>query len=375
MATRLVPSNSEADVTYRVETNSIAGTAETAYKCNCKGFQFRGSCDHLKQVNADPDKFPESGIPTGTPPAGQLRTGVRMLPMLAHTFDPAKVKVTTKSHCVEVKFDGERLMVEVMNGTLSAWSRTGKDSLKKLSAGMRKELLLLPDGVYDGEIIDPRAGGSSFSVGTLKAIASPILRYVIFDVLANGNYDICNKPLAERRTWLEKCFGDRKYEYVSMTKQWHFSSQEELDAAVQEIWDAGGEGMMVKDLRGIYSPGKRSRAMLKIKECQVSTLEIIGYCESEGEVVDRGPFGATVIKDSDGNMTVVKTLDDAQLARLSAAAGKNFKPELVQMRIGSKKKMVCINHPWVGRSLQIEYHVRTPDGSYRHPRWDRYADE
>lgn len=376
MATRLVPSNTEADVTYRVETQSIGGGPEIAYKCQCDGFKFRGSCDHLKKVNANPEAYPEAGMPTGTPPAGVKRnTAIKMLPMLAHVFDPKKIDLKTGRFCVEEKFDGWRFMFEVRNGILSAWSRTGKDMLSKLNSSIRKELMLLPDGVYDGEGVDPREGGKSFSVSTLMANASDQLRIVIFDVLTNGDFDITQRTAAERRTWLEKCFGDRKYVYLTMPKRWIPQSQEELNEAVQEIWSNGGEGMMVKDLKATYAPGKRSRGWLKIKQCQHATLEIIGFVESAGEVVDRGLFAATVLQDGEGNMTVVKTLDDAELGRLNAAAGKGFQPENRVMKIGAKKYTVCINHPWVGRNLLIEYHERTEDNSYRHPRWDRYADE
>jgi hypothetical protein len=86
----------------------------------------------------------------------------------------------------------------------------------------------------------------------------------------------------------------------------------------------------------------------------------MGFTQSRGKIIDRGPYAAVLLRDAAGNETTVKTLNDVELDRFEQEWPSTAGVE---------------HHPAVGRKLRIEYQERTPDGSYRHPRWDRWEDE
>jgi len=65
-----------------------------------------------------------------------------------------------------------------------------------------------------------------------------------------------------------------------------------------------------------------------------------------------GPQATTLLRDEDGNVTTVKWKNMELLSRMNADP-----------------------QSFIGRKVRIEYQERTPDGNYRHPRWDRFEDE
>lgn len=259
--------------------------------------------------------------------------------------------------CAEEKFDGHRLMVRVSARVISSWSRTGKDSEHKLSPMLQQALKALPDGVYDGELITMAEEGSkSYDVANLDTFNSR--RYVVFDCLENAQHEsITSLQQKERRAYLLKVFeAGINAQYVVLANAWEVYSAAQLEELCNRIWDNFGEGLIVKNRRAPYRPGKRSDAYMKLKECGTAVLTITGFAPSEGEKVNRGPCGITLLRDDEGHDARVKTPDDATCARMEA--GQNGDTNV-----------------HVGRRLRIEYHQRTPDGSYRSPRWDRFEDE
>jgi bifunctional non-homologous end joining protein LigD len=356
----IVPSD-RTDEEYTV---SVGGRRNT---CTCIDFKTRQrDCKHVRRVLDSPKKFRLVGEPAILTPAAMT---AQPLPMLAKPF---KHKITPGRFAVEEKFDGHRLIVRVARGkSLKAWSRTGKDNLAKLSATMRKTLSEFPSGVYDGELVN-RSDPHSYGVSHLQAKR---LTFVVFDVLEIGDTDAAHQTYDKRRTALEMLF--EAYEgtpSVELAPKWLIDTQAELDAKVEEIWEREGEGVIVKRRDAIYHEGRRTDAFLKIKDVKIATTKIIGFVETKGEVLNRGFYAMAVVQDAEGNSTTVKTLDDATIARLEKVAPKLRR--LVEHRMNSGKKVeMTVNHPFVGKGLLIEYHERTPDASYRHPRWDRLEEE
>jgi ATP-dependent DNA ligase len=107
----------------------------------------------------------------------------------------------------------------------------------------------------------------------------------------------------------------------------------------------------------VYRPGKRDKSWIKIKKLRSAVLTVTGFQPSKGQIINRGPFATVVLKDEQGNVTTVKTRNDAEIAKLEAQA------------------VAGAAHPAIGRKLRIEFQERTVDGSYRHPRWDRWENE
>jgi ATP-dependent DNA ligase len=117
--------------------------------------------------------------------------------------------------------------------------------------------------------------------------------------------------------------------------------------AVEAIWKRGGEGAILKRRLAYYQPGARSRDFIKVKAVATVPMTVLGY-----EKGKQGPYSTVRVQDADGIETTVKTLDMDALNAFEAD------PE-----------------SFIGRTLRIEYQERTPDGLYRHPRWDRWENE
>lgn len=277
------------------------------------------------------------------------------------------------SWVAERKEDGHRLIIDrPSSDVVVCWSRLGNRREQDLNHDLLVELSRLPLGTYDGELVVP--GGVSTDV-TDHANRSK-LRVVLFDVLRDSIEPLMIQPWSIRRKYLEKCYASRSnWSRVTISSLTFVKTWDEVQAAADRIWDEGGEGLILKDTTAPYRAGKRTKVFLKIKECNAAVTTILGFAQSEGEVMSYGLYGTAVVRDADGVVVPVKVLDDETREKLShegraaADAGVALHTHTVRLLSG-KKVTYWTGHPWVGRKLGIEYQVRTVDGSYRHPRWD-----
>lgn len=320
----VVQSSSDPNVRYDVTLDPDS--------CECKGFENRLTCKHVDGVKANPSKFDKKADVTARP-----------LPMLAK---PLVKEIRFDRVAVEEKFDGHRVMVRIQDHEVTAaWSRTGKD--KKLHKTLRAELALLPSGLYDGELV-PEGGGHSYAVARLEN--EDTLHIQLFDVIEILGIDITTRQYIERRKVLQKAtehiIGIPAV-YVHLPPTFDVSSKFAFNGVLEHIWEQGGEGVIIKRLDAIYSPGKRTDAFIKVKNSNSAVLTIIGW-----EAGTTGPYCVAVLGNGEGPDTRVKVLDDETRRRVNADPTS-----------------------FLGKQLRIEYHERTPDGNFRHPRWDRLEEE
>lgn len=279
-------------------------------------------------------------------------------PMLAGPLSD-RVTIRGGSHVVEQKYDGHRLIVEIGEQELGvgsiksiqAWSRGGL--YRELPKYLVEELAKLPVGIYDGELIS--ANQKSYHVKT----KTEQLRYIIFDVLSLLGQDITQFWIwSARRALLEETFNRVALgPSLAISEIHHVSSRADIDKHAKLVWALGGEGLIVKDVSAKYRPGKRGTEFMKVKALGSAVLKLVGFEKSKGEKVYRGPCAVMVLEDADGNRTKVKTLNDAMCHELNSQHDPDRR------------------HPAIGRQVRIEFQERTPDGSYRHPRMDRWEDE
>lgn len=279
-------------------------------------------------------------------------------PMLASPI-PEGWKPTPGQWAVEQKYDGHRLMVQItrlIKGTpvVQAWSRNGLS--RELPNHLMETLALLPEGVYDGELMVP--GKRSYGVTELSN--SPDLVYTVFDVINLCGRETAKEPYDTRRMYLTTIFSHQALQgetAVVLAPSWPVETMAQIRTMCQTVWDHDGEGLIIKRRQSPYVLGKRSKDFLKMKDLRSAVLTVIGFVPGKGTIVDRGPYATVVLQDLAGIKTTVKTLNDVELARFEAS-GKG-------QRI----------HPAIGRKLRIEYQEKTSDGNYRHPRWDRWENE
>jgi len=251
----------------------------------------------------------------------------------------------------EEKYDGHRLCVSVAetggdlfgNSCVRAWSRNGIERI--LPVQVRTAVEALPSGIYDGELLVP--GQRSYGTARLDEASKLVL--VLFDVLELIGRCTLDFPYEARRAYLCELFGRPRAQtpHLVLAQAAPVESLDQITFLANNVWLRDGEGLIVKKLSSLYLPNKRSRDWLKVKQLRAAELTVVGYREGK-----MGPHATLVLRDDDGNETTVKWLNYAELDALDA------EPERA-----------------IGRKLRIEYQERTPDGGYRHPRWDHWVQE
>ena len=280
-------------------------------------------------------------------------TAVFVKPMLASQMpDVADHKIDTilaalsrynaRDWAMEEKFDGHRVIVTVNEGRVKAWSRpqTGKDALvRELPDHLMAEFTVLPTGTYDGELMI--AGGRSYNVTDGKFAGQEI--FVVFDILSLLGLPTIGETYDARRAYLTEIF--KTHDTLKSVKL--AASFEPSAAAVKAIWARDGEGAILKRRASNYQPGARSQDYIKVKGLIPFLMTVTGYKADKS-----GPYSVVLLKGDDGSKAKVKTLDASAYAAFAADPDS-----------------------FIGRKLWIECQERTPEGSYRHPRYDRFEDE
>lgn len=285
---------------------------------------------------------------------------MRVTPMFAAPMPKTNLDLKSGAWYAEEKIDGHRLILQVINGVGLAWSRNGLTRV--LPPHLHEAIKSLPDGIYDGELHTP--GGRSY--GVKEIINGPTLVYTVFDLLHFEGVSLLEHRYDIRRINILNILPKEG----SIHYGWSVPVENEpqLSSLLSEVWERDGEGLILKHTGSIYVPGKRPKnTWIKLKKLQSAVLTVISFSPSRGLIVDRGPYAMIELRDDDGNVTQVKTRNDAECRRLEALAPMPIEGFL----LGGGGQQ----HPDIGRKLRIEYQERTPDGNYRHPRMDRWEDE
>jgi bifunctional non-homologous end joining protein LigD len=317
-------------------------------------------------------------------------------PMLAKPMRDIDFTNAKDPWYAEEKFDGHRLIVEKTSApsdlfsesTVMAWSRYGLPRI--LPSHVRAAVGEMPDGIYDGELITP--GERSYNVTELTKTDK--LVFMCFDVLQLLGEDTTEHRYVHRRTYLEEIFSREHIQVqqrgVRLALNTLIESKDQLIELRDTMWARKGEGLILKRGYATYRPGKRSADFIKIKDLQTAVLRVVGFEPSRGEIINRGPYAVVLLEDEDGHQVTVKTRNDEEIAKLekeasnlrscASCSGTGYRgivksPCKVCKTSGVDPHRAHRAHPAIGRKLRIEFQERTPDGSYRHPRWDRWENE
>ncbi|HMG79727.1 MAG TPA: cisplatin damage response ATP-dependent DNA ligase [Xanthobacteraceae bacterium] len=196
-------------------------------------------------------------------------------PMLAHALDDADLAgLEAGDFMAEWKWDGIRVQAVAarQDGATIArlYSRTGEDISKSFPDLL--DALHLP-GAIDGELLIMRERRvQSFNVlqqrlnrktVTPKLIAEFPAHLRAYDLLADGDEDLRERPFAERRARLESFITRLGDERVDLSPLIPFANWDELTAARKNPAAAGAsedapavEGVMLKRRDALYLPGR-----------------------------------------------------------------------------------------------------------------------
>ena len=178
----------------------------------------------------------------------------------------------------EIKFDGYRMQMRVVDGQARLLTRTGLDWTEKFKS-IEALGAKLPDCILDGEICaldkDETPDFSALQAAISDGDTSALI-YFAFDLLCKGEEDLRTLPLGERKARLKALLATAKpnLRYVE-----HFETDgTSVLAAARKM---GLEGIISKNLNGAYKSGKRDD-WAKIK-ARLGHEVVIGGWSAEGE--------------------------------------------------------------------------------------------
>jgi hypothetical protein len=345
---------------------TVTMTDGGALTCNCKGWSIKKpgkprECTHIKDVfdtqgfvrevrgdyvfaklfghagltpPPDVDIIIGEGEATMATATATILEGMKASAMTdakyAHLTDgmgrtiPAKFDAAfaTGEWTMDEKLDGHRCLVRVANGKVTTPLRS-----VTLPTHIVTPLSLMPDGVYDGELLVP--GGVSTDVPNLACRNELI--FAVFDILECNGTATMTMPWTERRMILDMAlqFAPGQTAVVMVAEF------EPSWAEVERIWARGGEGVILKRKTSVYRPGHRSPDWLKVKALEHHTVTVIGF-----EAGSLGPTAVVLFKFDDGTEGRCKNLNNDELAASSANpaayVGRRLVVQCQQRMRGSK---------------------------------------
>jgi bifunctional non-homologous end joining protein LigD len=290
----------------------------------------------------------------------------------------------------EPKYDGIRALVEIVPpptgkgasrpqtsaGGVRIWSRLGNDKTAQFPEivraldGLRRRL---PRAlVLDGEIValDARGEPTGFQplqgrihLTTAPDVGSLRVAFIAFDILQDGDADLTDLPLTERRARLEAVLDGHTSPVIRLTEVARGDARRLYETAKQRGW----EGLIGKRAASCYRPGKRSPDWVKLKLVRTQEFVIGGWTEPRGT---RSAFGALLLGVyDDGALEYVghsgAGFDEKELRRVAALLKPLETPDTpfrVRPRTNERPH-------WVRPELvaEVKFTEWTADDKLRHP--------
>jgi DNA ligase 1 len=218
---------------------------------------------------------------------------------------------------VEDKYDGIRAQVHVSGGEVRIFSRTRDEITESFPELPPALATLAKDAILDGEIVawNSAGGGRALPFSTLqqrlgrKKVSAQLMRevpvaYLAFDILYADGELFLDRALRERAAILDELLAAPRSSHVASPRASvgsQFKSQasfgfeerdetllaavvrapvatansaQELENLFNAARDRGNEGLMIKDLDSLYTPGRRGKSWLKMKR-ELATLDVV----------------------------------------------------------------------------------------------------
>ncbi|MDA4122319.1 MAG: ATP-dependent DNA ligase [Thaumarchaeota archaeon] len=197
----------------------------------------------------------------------------------------------------EYKYDGVRAQVHKKGEKVKIFSRRLEEITASFPEVVEAARSIAYDFILDGEIV-PFSKGSPLPFQLLQrrlrrienfeaAMREAPVLYFCFDILLLDGEDLHQRPLRERREALGRIAAGA-FREASMKK---VSTGEEVEALFRLSRTSGYEGLVLKDPESPYTPGKRGKSWVKLKE-ELDTLDVVivgaelGHGKRAGKISD-----------------------------------------------------------------------------------------
>ncbi len=270
------------------------------------------SADDAKVIERIIQKDLKCGVQVSTANAVWTGLVLEYPVMLCSPFEQKLVDKVKFPAYVQLKMDGMRFNAIVKDGKCEFRSRNGKEI--QLLGNLEKEFIALADNenvVFDGEllvrdngvILDRQTGNgilNKANKGTIKADEASKVQATIWDVIPYEDF-IVGKGTSKYKDRFETLQAIKMPKKVSLVKSWEVDNYETAKALFEEMLQRGEEGIILKDMNGIWED-KRSKTQIKFKGELECDLKIVGIEEGTGKYA--GLLGAIKCESSDGVIKV-----------------------------------------------------------------------
>jgi DNA ligase-1 len=196
---------------------------------------------------------------------------------------------------IEWKYDGARIQIHKMGDEVQLYSRKLENVTKSLPdiVNFIKKDVTFKRAILDGEVIaidedgQPRPFQDILRRFRRKYDVEQMAKEIpfhlsLFDILYDGK-SLIDLALIERRKVLEKCIRTKHSSKIIVAPQIITGDFTVVERIYQEALSAGHEGVMIKNPKSAYTPGKRGKNWLKIKPVmETLDLAVIGAEWGEG---------------------------------------------------------------------------------------------
>ena len=187
----------------------------------------------------------------------------------------------------EFKYDGFRLQIHNCEGKITLFTRRLDNVTNQFPdvVNVVKENIKEDNFIIDSEVVgyDKKTG----KYLPFQNISQRIKRKYdidrmardypvelnVFDILAKDNKSMLNEPFEVRRKAIISMIKEKEKEII-VAKQIITSDEEEAQEFYESALKAGEEGIMAKNLKGIYKPGSRVGYGVKVKPV-METLDLV----------------------------------------------------------------------------------------------------
>lgn len=234
---------------------------------------------------------------------------------------------------VEDKFDGIRAQAHAQGQRIALYTRTLDEVTHRFPELVAPLKVLPTDAVIDGEIVpvrgekilpfqelQKRLGRKTVSDELLAAVP---VAFVAYDLLYASGRVLIDEPLGERRRVLESLIEHDAAATVRLSELKRAGDVGVLDEEFDAARARGNEGLMIKDPRSSYKPGKRGREWLKLKRA-LATLDVVVTSVEVGHGKRRHLL-------SDYTFAVRRSEEDAELLNVGKAYSGLTDAELAEL--------------------------------------------
>lgn len=242
-------------------------------------------------------------------------------PMLSvnEAIAPEELHKYEGTHLAQIKWDGTRIVVVKYGDQVHLMSRSWKNDFASAYPDITNELKQLSGNVVLDELVFLRKSDgkpefrTALSTDETKKDYNPVL--MLFDILEmSGGMNVQKENQEARSMMVHSIVTSKNWKHVKVVD----SKRNNFKQMFDEIIADGGEGIMIKDIKGVYQDDKRTKTWRKVKRTETHDCFVLGVQAGKGKY--EGTLGALVIGQLiDGQVQIVARcsgMTDAQRASL-----------------------------------------------------------